>query len=420
MSKKNRATRKAAARPVATVTLAFGLSVAACDVINPGQILDTDLNDQSAFRVLVNGMAGDFADALDDLNWNNSVMMGDLSGTSAYLSRIRHWEGRPTSEDATDYDSAHAVPWVVQDGIERMRETLGAAFDTSPLAAEAHLWGGYANRLLGETMCQAIIEGGAPESREVYLQRADEHFTEAIAIATAAGEEQIRLAATGGRASVRINLSEWDAAVADAQQVPDDFGFYALYHTTGTGNTIWDESQSRVNLNVKYTWFEAYYDETGDPRTPWFRDAAIVTAADGATPQLMQDKYSSQEADVALTTGGEMRLIEAEALIREGQWEAGLDIVNDLRAEFDVAPWTAASQAEAMDALKKERAIELWLETRRSGDLYRWGGDPTQDVILVAMKENAPHVLLEDRATCCSRTTHIGAWRTPRSVTLFT
>lgn len=384
--------------PIAAAALALALT--GCEVVNPGQILDADLDRESSFRVLVNGMAGEFADALDDINWNSSVMMGDLAGTSAYLSRIRHWEGRPTPEDAGEYDSAHAVPWVVQNGIERMQEVLGDRFESSELAAEAHLWGGYANRLLGETMCRAVIEGGSPQPRSVYFDRAEAHFTRAIEIASAAGAEEIRLAATGGRASVRINLGEWDAAVADARQVPDDFVFEALYHTTGGGNTIWNESQSRVNLNVKHTWFEDYFAETGDPRTPWFRHDRILTAADGATPQLMQDKYGSEGADVALTTGAEMRLIQAEALIRAGDWPAGMAIINSLRSEAGVAPWTAASEAEALEALKKERAIVLWLEARRAGDVYRWGGDPAQDPILVEMKENAPRVLLQDRATC--------------------
>ena len=381
-------------------TLAAGLALAACEVVNPGQILDADLSDPASFRILVNGMAGDFADALDDLNWNSAVMMGDLSGTSAYTSRIRHWEGHPTPEDAGDYDSAHALPWIIENGIERMQDALESGFESAAVAAEAHLWGGYAYRLLGETMCRAVLVGGPAEPRTVYLERAEEHFSRAIAIATAASDTQLRLAATGGRASVRIHLGDWTGAVADAQQVPDDFVYYATYSPNAIGNTIWDESQSRVNLNVKHTWFESYYSESGDPRTPWFIHDRIITAADGATPQLMQNKYVEEGSDVALTKGAEMRLIEAEALIRDGQWQAGLDIVNSLRADAGVEPWSASTQAEAFEALKKERAIVLWLEARRAGDVFRWGGDPAEDPILVAMKANAPHIRLEDRATC--------------------
>lgn len=378
------------------------LGLAGCDVVNPGQILDADLSEESTFRVLVTGMAGDFANGLDDINWNTSVMMGDLAGTSAYLSRQRHWEGTVQAEDADDYNSVHAVIWVIDDGIARMESVLGSDFDNSALAAEAHLWGGFANRLLGETMCQAVIAGGAAQPREVYFERAENHFSRAIQIAGNTGASQIQTAAYGGRASVRINRGDWTGAVADAGQVPTDFAFYALYSANSgrEGNTIWNESQSRVNLNVKHTFFEEYYAETGDPRTPWFKHDRIIVAADGSTEQLMQNKYTDIGADVALTKGAEMRLIEAEALIRDGQWQAGLDIINSLRSAVGVEPWTASNQAEAFQRLKLERAIVLWLEARRAGDVYRWGGDPTEDPLLLAMKASAPHIELVNRPTC--------------------
>ena len=393
-------------RDLGIVALAGTVLFAGCDVTNPGQILDADLNQESAFRVLVTGMAGDFANALDDINWNTAVMMGDLAGTSAYLSRQRHWEGTVEPEDADDYNSVHTVRWVIEDGIARMEEVLGERFDSSVLAAEAHLWGGYANRLLGETMCQAVFDGGAPQPREAYLERAEEHFTRAIQIAAAApagtAARTIQTAAYGGRASVRINLGDWDGALSDAAHVPDDFVFYALYSPNSgrEGNTIWTESQSRVNLNVKHTFFEDYFAATEDPRTPWFKHSRVVVAADGATEQLMQDKYSDVGADVALTRGAEMRLIKAEALIRSGEWQAGLAIINALRAAAGVEPWTASNQAEALERLKVERAIVLWMEARRAGDVYRWGGDPSEDPILVEMYENAPKIKLAGRPTC--------------------
>lgn len=386
-------------RPLMALVL---IALAGCEVVNPGQILDADLDLPSSYRVLVNGMAGQFAEGLDDINWNTSVMTGDLAGTSAYTSRIRHWEGRPDPEDAGDYDSLHAARWVINNGIQRMENVLGEEFNTSALAAEAHLWAGYANRLLGETMCQALIEGGAAQPREVYLEAAETHFSRAIEIGAASGTSAATIvtAARGGRASVRINLDDWSGAITDAAAVPDDFVFSAIYHPGAITNTIWTETQSRVNLNVKHTWFEAYYAESDDPRTPWFLHSRTVVAADGTTQQLMQNKYTSNSADVALTKGAEMRLIEAEAMLRTGDWQGAMTVINGLRSAVGVDPWSVANAAEAFDALKKERAIVLWMEARRAGDLYRWGGNPTEDPLLVAMKANAPNILLEGRATC--------------------
>jgi hypothetical protein len=43
-----------------------------------------------------------------------------------------------------------------------------------------------------------------------------------------------------------------------------------------------------------------------------------------------------------------------------------------LRTATGVQPVTAAVLQEAWTRLKRERGIELWLEARRLGDLYRW------------------------------------------------
>ncbi len=385
---------------LAAATLCLG----ACDVTNPGQILDSDLNNPEALRILVNGMAGDFQQGLDNIGWDNAVLTGDLTGTSAYLSRQRHWAGDPQPEDAEDYNTVYEAEWTAAHGIERMKEVLGPDFDSSPLAAEASLWAGFANRLLGETMCHAIIDGGAPQPREVYFDRAETYFTQAIDIAEAAGSDAatIRLAALGGRASVRVIKGEWDGAVSDAGEVPTDFVFYSQFSSTSNreNNTIWDESQRRVNLNVKYTFFEDYYRTTEDPRTPWHQDPDLALAADGHTEQLIQGKYNDIGADIALTKGTEMRLIEAENLIRSGQWEDGVAAINALRTAAGAPTVSAGNETEAMDLLRKERAIVMWLETRRGGDLLRFGGDPASDPILVAMAANAPDIPLEGRAIC--------------------
>lgn len=84
-----------------------------------------------------------------------------------------------------------------------------------------------------------------------------------------------------------------------------------------------------------------------------------------------------------------------------GDWQAGLAMINTIRAAANAPPVSASTQAEAFDRLKKERAIVMWLESRRGGDLLRWGGDPTKDPILVAMASAAPGSLpLAGRAIC--------------------
>ena len=380
-------------------------TMTACDVTNPGQILDADLNNAAAMPILVTGMAGDFEVGLRDIGWNNAVLVGDLSGTSAYLSRQRHWAGDPQPEDADEYNSVYRARWVAESGIERMKTVLGSAFATSPYAADAYMWAGFSNRLLGETMCAAVIDGGPKLPRLAYFARAESAFTNAITIAEAVGaaSANTRLASYGGRASVRLVRGNWVGALADAAKVPTSFAFSSRFSTVSAReqNQIFAENRQRVNLSAKYTWFEQYQKAMNDPRTVVGTDSKLTISADGVSPHLIQGKYNDLGADIVLTRGAEMRLIEAENDIVNGMFQAGIATINALRTSAGVAPVSATTQAEAFDRLKEERAIVMWLETRRGGDLFRWGNTAVGDPILRAMTTVAPgNMSLAGRAIC--------------------
>lgn len=79
-----------------------------------------------------------------------------------------------------------------------------------------------------------------------------------------------------------------------------------------------------------------------------------------------------------------MRLIEAEAHLSSGNWQAAMTIINNLRASYTtnetmlhpggmpLEPRDAMSLEGAWAYLKRERAIELFLEARTLGDQRRW------------------------------------------------
>ena len=70
----------------------------------------------------------------------------------------------------------------------------------------------------------------------------------------------------------------------------------------------------------------------------------------------------------------EMYLIKAEALIRQGNVQGGMDLINLVRArDFDPdEPLTASSQQEALDHVLAERGRELFWEATRRQDLIRF------------------------------------------------
>jgi len=395
------------------VALAAAVQVWACDfnVTNPGPVQDSFLDDSVAFNALVNGMGRDLADGLNYLAFHGSMVTRELfptGGTGQFGISPENGDGElSVEEQGTPWSSTQRARWTAEDGIRRMTETLGGGATSHPLVAKAHMWAGYANRALGENMCEAVIDGGPIQPREVFLQRAEEHFTAAIEIGTAAGaaSASVVTAARAGRASVRVDLGEWAGALTDAQAVPTGFLFQMPYYNRGDqeefNRIAWAGfGQPYKTHTVWGTYYEDYYLTTGDPRTPWTDtglDGDGFVACCGVVPFYRQEKIAQRESPITLSSGPEMRLIEAEDQLMRGNWQAGLDVINTLRTSYGVDPWTASSATEAWGRLKRERGIQLWLEARRLGDLYRWDAAGTPGALdPLEVVGEASHLLTQD------------------------
>src|SRR5207302_10477266 len=82
--------------------------------------------------------------------------------------------------------------------------------------------------------------------------------------------------------------------------------------------------------------------------------------------------YSTTSAPVRLSSGWEMRLIAAEAALVSGDAATAVDSMNRRRANLTLPLYDrTVSVDSAWSLLKLERALELWLEVRRLGDLRR-------------------------------------------------
>jgi hypothetical protein len=190
-------------------------------------------------------------------------------------------------------------------------------------------------------------------------------------------------------------LENWTGASADAVQVPDNFVWWMEQDFTKSGNgstrnhIYWAAaSMAYRSYSVRFTYYDTYYTQTGDPRTPWRTYSYLSPPQEfcgaslqgfGRVPCTQQLKYKTQDDDIRLASGKEMRLIEAEALLVQGNFQAAMAKINALRAGYTsettrqpLAPWTASNLTEAWTMLKRERGIELWLEGRRMGDQRRW------------------------------------------------
>jgi hypothetical protein len=366
----SRVTRAAAA---ALMVLLAGCGLT--DVSNPGPIQDDALNNEAAGRTILVGLISDVEVAASVASYYAGVASTDLraDATQGWVQNMG--AGRLLTEESSYiWDESQAARWAAEQGITRLLATQPNP-DTSPLVAAAYLWAGYANRILGDFACVAVFDGGAPGPQSEYYTRAVSHFERAAAMSAAIGPtmDSVRRAATAGLAQSHLILGNYQTAAQFAGQIPDNFLWVA--HRSGNSvreqNRVWEATVVSTQATVHGT-ISADMGEAGDPRTRWLD--LKKTGSGGLRPYYQQQKYADRGTDVPLAKGAEMRLIEAEVMLRAGNVAGAMGRINQVRAAAGVNPVTANTAPEAWVALDRERHFALWLEGRRLQDNARLRG----------------------------------------------
>ncbi|WP_353266474.1 RagB/SusD family nutrient uptake outer membrane protein [Gemmatimonas sp.] len=370
--------------PVAALALAAG-----CDlkVTNPGPIQAQFLDTPAALTAVVNGAGRDLAEALNFTAYTGAAVTREVlpsGSTAAFGISVRQQLGVLSNDDGGDWwNQAQRARWTAENGVTRIKAILGTSAATSATLAQALVWAGFSNRHLAENFCDCVIDGGVKQPYTVYLERSEAAFTEAITVATAANSATIRDAATAGRASVRLLRGNLAGAAADAALIPSNAFVYRMPYYVNTvdeyNRIYWASANQPYRAHTVWgTFYENYRRTTRDPRVPFdssltirFGDAA-VTSLGGQVRWYFQTKYPVRESSINLSSGWEMRLIEAEALLVGGDINGALAKMNIRRTALSLPQLSATNATEAWVALKRERGIELWLEGRRLGDQRRW------------------------------------------------
>jgi hypothetical protein len=387
----HRAARRSRAGALLTV-LSGALAAGACEVVNPGPVDDEFIALPASQQGLVNGSWERLNrvvgwSAYDEALPTREIFHGGQTGN--YGHAVARQAGNMGGWTASGrYNEGQQARWVAEEAI-RQFEARG---DVAPaLLTEAYLAAGYANRYNGDYWCWGVIDGGPLVPGKHYWERAEGHFTKAIA---SAPDNASRHAAYAGRAQTRLQLGNYQGAIDDAKQVPMDFSItVAMDGVNGAQRNhvfFGNADNPYRGWTVTHTFFHKYYTDTGDPRTPWrdFPNATSRVCVGGLTgypgtsvPCTQQQKYKSESDDIRMAGGPEMRLIEAEAILRlnPGNWQAAMALINEVRTRnisvttrAALAPWTANNLDEAWTYLMRERYIEMWLEARRIADMRRW------------------------------------------------
>ncbi len=387
-------------RAAAPFSALVALSGCALDALNPGPIRAEALNAPTALSSLVNGSGRDLAEALNWTAYTGGAVSLEIfpgGSTGAFGISVQQQGGKLSDDDgATWWNFSQRARWTAEDAVARIKTVLGTASANSATLAQALVWAGYSNRHLGENFCEGVINGGAPGPHTVYFERSEANFTEAIAVATAINNTNLLRAATAGRASVRLLRNNTAGAATDAAAVPSTYVYAMPYYQTEldqNNRIFWASANQPYRAHTVWnTYIEPYRRATRDPRVP-FDSSLTVLVGDAAVGALgrvrwyFQTKYPTLTSPINLSSGWEMRLIEAEVKLVASDLAGALTSINGRRTALSLPLVTANSLTEGWAALKRERGIELWLEGRRLGDLRRWAAlnrpgalDPKEEI----------------------------------------
>ncbi len=248
------------------------------------------------------------------------------------------------------------------------------------LIAIAAAYAGYSYVLLGEGFCtmaisrvnldKTITYGGEIDPDSVF-KLGIARFTESIAAAGTAGNQNIATMAYLGRARAKLSLEDYAGAKADAQQVAAG---YVLNASASDASTRRQNRIAGENSLISRSFSVGEpYRSMGDTRVPVV--ATTLVSATGVT-HYYQTKYPTTTAPLPIATYEEAQLIIAEADIRTGtpaSLLAALPIINASRARGGQTPFAGVTQADYMAELIDQRRRELFAESHHVGDVLRFG-----------------------------------------------
>ena len=373
-----------------------------CEVTNPGPVQDDFLSDPTTHEGLVRGAERNLLRSTMRLFFVTATVSREVfpgGDTNSHSPRVQY--GALPSDEMNEYwDPTQQARFIAEDAIERFSDP---GVDADPeVEAQAHIWAGYANKLLGEHFCEVVFNGGAAEPPMNALVRAEANFTDAIGFAGATADQLAQ--AYAGRAQTRVEMGDWAGAMGDAGMVPDDFvlGIVADPAFVETRNFIaWANfNQNYRQYTYHFTYYfddlgfgfgTGYYTNTGDPRIQYAEDPNFPVAnaslpGYGNVPWSFDPSFPL-DAPMVLSTGTEMRLYEAENILltNPGNFAGAMALVDGVRAQFTsdntsnpLTAWApaATTAAEAGTYYKHEKMIDGHLRGRRYLDLRRWGGIP--------------------------------------------
>lgn len=389
------------------LALVAAVAVAGCgdllDVENPNQLVQDDLETPAAAGALANGAVATVTHAYGWMTLIHGTVSDELQFVGSRDAWVQLQEGN--LQDPSNEFSDQAWPsvtrgrWMADEAVRLLKEfDAEGLLGNRVLLARSQLYSAVIYTQIADLWEDFVIsdrtQAGPPVGRANMQQLYDQAITnlnEALSIAEAAGNTELRAQIVAQRARTRHARAVWglvipnnqvpanplvnDAgAVADAQAalglVGNDWEFQVTY-SAGTVTNNWGAwVNERLELRVSNPYVIA---TTDDKQVASIRlEDPIDGVPDPALASIVMEAVEARNfPPVTVVSARELRLILAEAALAAGDDAGFAAQINAVRALDGLTAY--AGQMDAQALLRHMRRTNLFNTGRRLMDHYRFG-----------------------------------------------
>jgi len=404
--------RRAASTALCAVAIAGAVSLTSCDSNDILQVTDPDIINPSD----VQSAAGATAVRVGAIGRLNSATSGGstsseglflLSGLLAdeWINGDSFIARQEVDQRVIKTDNSFLTD--VDRMLQRARLSAEQAIDlleefspTGPKAdvAEMYFIQAYVENIIGESYCNGLVfsdvvngaeEYGSPITTAAAFARALAHADSGLALITGSStaDVKVRNALMVTRGRILMNLSRpVDAALAVAG-VPSNYAYLNLHAQTTTDNAFWTYNNiaRRYSVSNNEGTNGLNFATAADPRLKVCQGGDAVCVANGTTlkgrddgtqPVYVQLVFPTRDASVAITSGIEARMIEAEAALKASNFPLMISKLNQARTDANIAGLAAdltdpGTTVTRENLVFRERAFWLFGRGYRLGDMRR-------------------------------------------------
>ena len=384
-----------AALPMASCSPTEFLEVEDPDIIDPGEVQSAAGANSARLGALARfnwATTGVPAGGDESLLMLGGMFADEWINGDSFIAR-HEVDRRGINPDNTFLTAANRQLHRARLSAEQAVELLAQWVPNAPAwqVGEMHLIQAYVVNILAEHYCDGLVFSTVDDGREVYgspvtvaqaFERALDHANDGLALTfgtdTASLRVQRALQVIKGRILLNLNRPA-DAATAVAG-VPTAFQYVMQHSATTSTNQYFllNASSRRYSVGNLEGTNGLNFATAADPRVPVCLGGTTGCVTqnnrdDLSQPFHVQRIWTTATAPVAIITGVEARMIEAEAQLRAGDTTASLATLNTARATVTgLTPLVdAGSTAARVDQLFRERAFWLFGRGTRVGDLRR-------------------------------------------------